>query len=74
MCVCVCLRVNYIILAVMEEAAMQALCRAVGLGGEAGVPSSLPILPFPLLCRPPVLHSELLPLPIPCPPRCNQPL
>lgn len=53
MCVCVCLRVNFIILAVREEAARQALCRAVGLGGEAGVPGSLPILPLPLLCRPP---------------------
>lgn len=52
-CVCVCLRVNFIILAVREEAARQAVCGAVGLGGEAGVPSSLPMLPLPLLCCPP---------------------
>ena len=62
MCVCVCLRVNFIILEVREEAARQAVCRAVGLGGEAGVPSTLPTLPLPLLCHPSVLSSELLPL------------
>ena len=60
-CVCVCLRVNFIVLAVREEAARQAVCGAVGLGGEAGVPSSLPMLPLPLLCCPPS-STQLLPL------------
>lgn len=44
---CLCLRVNFIILEVREETARQAMCRAVGLGrGEAGVPALCPPSPF----------------------------
>lgn len=47
MCVCVCLRVNFVVLAVREEAARQAVCRAVGLGGgKLGSLALCPSSPF----------------------------